>query len=176
VKRYTSEFKSTLARVNMARKKSDSRNVRISNRRARHNYHIVDTWEAGIELRGCEVKSIRDGEASLAESYARVEDGEVYLHGMYVAPYQPGSYNNPPPRRPRKLLLHRREIAKIASRSSGSGYTLVPLSLYFKRGLAKVQLALARGKREYDKREAIKKREVEREIQRALRRGARGRE
>jgi len=154
----------------MAKSRRKSHDARLVNRRARHNYLILDTWEAGIELRGCEVKSIREGNASLAESFARVEDGEVFLHGMYIAPYEPGSYNNPPSRRRRKLLLHRREIAKIAGAASGTGYTLVPLSLYFRRGLAKVELALARGKREYDKRETIKKREAEREMRRAAKR------
>lgn len=154
----------------MAARKEPPRSPRIVNRRARHDYHILETVEAGLVLRGCEVKSLRRGQASLSESFARIDDGEVFLHGMYIAPYQEGSYNNPPPRRRRKLLLHRREIARLASKVSGTGYTLVPLSLYFKRGLAKVELALVRGKRQYDKREAIKKREAEREMRRAAKR------
>lgn len=154
----------------MAARKGTSGNPRIVNRRARHDYHILETVEAGLVLRGCEVKSLRQGQASLAESFARVDDGEVFLHGMYIAPYQEGPYDNPPPRRRRKLLLHRREIARLASKASGTGYTLVPLSLYFKRGLAKVELALVQGKRQYDKREAIKKREAEREMRRAAKR------
>jgi len=143
--------------------------ARILNRRARHDYDILDRVEAGLELCGCEVKSIRRGEAGLAESFARIDGGEAFLYGMYVAPYAEGSYNNPPSRRRRRLLLHRREIARLASKVAAGGYTLVPLALYFKRGYAKVELGLARGRRLYDKREAIKKREAEREIRRAVR-------
>jgi SsrA-binding protein len=143
--------------------------ARILNRRARHDYDILDRVEAGLELCGCEVKSIRRGEAGLADSFARIDGGEAFLYGMYVAPYAEGSYNNPPSRRRRRLLLHRREIARLASKVAAGGYTLVPLALYFKRGYAKVELGLARGRRLYDKREAIKKREAEREIRRAVR-------
>ena len=155
----------------MSAHKKTTGTPRIVNRRARHDYHVLETVEAGLELSGCEVKSLRQGQASLAESFARIEDGEVFLYGMYVAPYQEGSYNNPPSRRPRKLLLHRREITRLAGNVKGAGCTLGPLRLYFKRGYAKVSLALVRGKRQYDKREAIKKREAEREMRRAVKRG-----
>jgi len=155
----------------MSAHKKTSGPPRIVNRRARHDYLVLDTVEAGLQLSGCEVKSLRRGQASLAESFARIEDGEVFLYGMYIAPYEEGSYNNPPPRRPRKLLLHRREIARLVGKVKGAGCTLVPLRLYFKRGYAKVLLALVRGKRQYDKREAIKKREAEREMRRATKRG-----
>ena len=154
----------------MSARKRSSESPRIVNRRARHDYDILESVEAGVALRGCEVKSLRRGQASLAESFARIDEGELFLYGMYIAPYQEGSYNNPPPRRPRKLLLHRGQIDRLATKVSGTGYTLVPLRLYFKRGLAKVELALVRGKRLYDKREAIKKREAEREIRRATKR------
>ena len=156
----------------MSARKRSTQSPRIVNRRARHDFHILETVEAGLALRGCEVKSLRQGQASLAESFARIDDGEVFLYGMYIAPYQEGSYNNPPPRRPRKLLLHRREIDRLAGKVKGAGCTLVPLRLDFKRGYAKVSLALVRGKRQYDKREAIKKREADREIQRAIKRKA----
>ena len=155
----------------MSARKRSTQSPRIVNRRARHDFHILETVEAGLALRGCQVKSLRQGQASLAESFARIDDGEVFLYGMYIAPYQEGSYNNPPPRRPRKLLLHRREIDRLVGKVKGAGCTLVPLRLYFKRGYAKVSLALVRGKRQYDKREAIKKREAEREMRRAAKRG-----
>ena len=154
----------------MTVRKKKTRSPRMANRRARRDYFILETVEAGIELRGCEVKSLRRGQASLAESFVRVEDGEAYLYGMYIAPYEEGSYNNPPPRRRRKLLLHRRQIAHLGAKVSGKGYTLIPLALYFKRGYAKVEVALAQGKRQYDKREAIKKREAERESRRVIKR------
>jgi len=156
----------------MSARKRSTQSPRIVNRRARHDFHILETVEVGLALRGCEVKSLRQGQASLAGSFARIDDGEVFLYGMYIAPYQEGSYNNPPPRRPRKLLLHRRQIDQLTTKVSGTGCTLVPLRLYFKRGLAKVELALVRGKRQYDKREAIKKREADREIRRAIKRKA----
>lgn len=155
----------------MSARKRSTQSPRIVNRRARHDFHILETVEAGLALRGCEVKSLRQGQASLAESFARIDDGEAFLYGMYIAPYQEGSYNNPPPRRPRKLLLHRRQIDRLATKVKGAGCTLVPLRLYFKRGYAKVSLALVRGKRQYDKREAIKKREAEREMRRVAKRG-----
>ena len=152
----------------MAARKRGSRTPRILNRKARHDYFVLETVEAGMELKGCEVKSLRQGKASLAESFARIADGEVYLYGMHIAPYEEGSYNNPPSRRPRKLLLHRRQIRHLAIQVRGTGYTLVPLVLYFKRGYVKVELGLARGKRLYDKREAIKARDADREKRRAL--------
>ncbi len=155
----------------MSAQKKTAGTPRIVNRRARHDYHVLETVEAGLELQGCEVKSLRRGQASLAESFDRIDDGEVFIYGMYVAPYEEGSYNNPPSRRPRKVLLHRREITRLVGKVRGAGCTLVPLRLYFKRGYAKVELALVRGKHQYDKREAIKKREAEREMRRAAKRG-----
>jgi len=139
-----------------------------TNRKARHDYHIVETMEAGIELRGSEVKSLRMGRASLRDSFARVERGELFLYNMHVSPYEKGGHFNPDPRRVRKLLMHQREIKKLLGKTTEKGFTLVPLRLYFSRGKAKVELALARGKRSYDKRADIEKREAERAIRRAL--------
>ena len=140
-----------------------------TNRKAYHDYHLEDRLEAGIALTGTEIKSIRAGRVSLRDSYARIVDGEVWLVGAHVAPYEPGTRYNHPPKRDRKLLLHKREIARLQDRLETRGYTLVPLRLYIKGGRAKVELALARGKRQYDKRAAIARREADREIQRALR-------
>jgi SsrA-binding protein len=137
------------------------------NRRARFEYHLLETYEAGLALRGSEVKSLRAGGASLGESYARVRDGQLFLCKAHIAPYDPASRENHEPERDRRLLLHRREIDKIAGRVKERGMTLVPLELYFKKGRAKVSLAIARGKRAYDKREDIAKREAERRIRRA---------
>lgn len=141
----------------------------ITNREARHNYTILESFETGIVLCGCEVKSLREGRAALKDSFARIEKGELFLYNMYIAPYEAAGRNNPEPKSPRKLLLHKSEIAKLQGAVSQRGYTLVPLKLYFKHGIAKVELALCKGKRQYDKREAIKRREVEREIRRGLR-------
>jgi SsrA-binding protein len=143
----------------------------ITNRRARHDYLVLDTWEAGIMLAGPEVKSLRDGRGNLQEAYARVEDGEVWLHGMHVSPYAYSRVELDPVRR-RKLLLHHKEIAAIQRGVAERGHTLVPLRIYFKDGRAKVELALARGKRAYDKRQAIAARDAKREAERALK-GAR---
>jgi SsrA-binding protein len=140
------------------------------NRRARHDYEILDTIEAGIVLVGPEVKSLREGKASLSDSYAVVRRGELWLMNAHVSPYEKAGRDNPNPRRERKLLAHRSEIARLAGQVAERGLTLVPLSLYFKDGRAKVELALARGKRTIDKRESIREREQEREIDRALRR------
>lgn len=139
------------------------------NRKARHDYHVVDTWEAGIVLRGTEVKSLRAGMANLKDSYARVEGGEVTLYQFHISPYEKGSFANHPPLRPRKLLLHKKEIRKLEGRVEEKGLTLVPLKVYFKGGRAKVELALARGKKFYDKRNAIAKRDADREIERDFR-------
>jgi SsrA-binding protein len=147
--------------------------VVITNRKARHNYLVLDTWECGIMLAGPEVKSVRDGRANLQDAYARVEDGEVWLHGMHVSPYA-YSRGDLDPVRKRKLLLHRKEIERLAGRVAERGLTLVPLSLYFRDGRVKVELALARGKRQYDKRAAIRERETDRELERATRRRGRG--
>jgi SsrA-binding protein len=138
-----------------------------TNRRARYDYLILDTWECGIVLAGAEVKSMRDGHANLRDAYARVEDGEVWLYGMHVPPYAFSRGDLDPVRR-RKLLLHHKEILELARGTEQKGHTLVPLRLYFKDGRAKLELALARGKRAYDKRQALAKRDADREAERAL--------
>ncbi|MCP4895678.1 MAG: SsrA-binding protein SmpB [bacterium] len=140
-----------------------------SNRRARHDYEILETIEAGIALLGPEVKSLRAGRASLREAFAQIERGELFLRQMHISPYEPATRENPEPTRDRKLLVHRREIVKLAKRVNERGLTLIPLSLYFKDGRAKVELAVCRGKRSYDKRETIRRREQERDAQRVLR-------
>lgn len=142
------------------------------NRRARHEYEILETLECGLMLTGSEVKSLRDGKISLEEAYARVKDGEVWLVNADIAEYKQATIWNHPPRRPRKLLMHKAEIRKFAGRAHEKGLTLVPLKVYFStRGQAKLQLALCRGKQLHDKRESLKKKEVKRDIDRALRRG-----
>ena len=139
------------------------------NKRARHDYHILETWEAGLVLTGTEVKSLRDGKANLGDAYGVVKDGEVYLLNLHVSPYEQGNQFNHDPTRTRKLLLHRREIRRMIGAVERQGLTLVPLELYFKRGRAKVALALAKGKQAHDKREDIKRKDDEREMARALR-------
>jgi SsrA-binding protein len=141
--------------------------VAIQNRKARHDYHVLDAFECGIVLKGSEVKSIREGKANLQDAYARIEGGEVWLHGMHVLPY-PFSRVELEPVRPRKLLLHRREIDGLARETAEKGVTLVPLKVYFKDGRAKVELALVRGKRAYDKRRVLAERDAKREAERAL--------
>jgi len=149
---------------------SDSeRRAIATNRRARFEYEILDTWEAGIALLGPEVKALRTGKANLSDSYAMVRRGEAFLVNVHISPYNKAGRDNPDPRRERKLLLHRREIASLHGAVAEKGLTLVPLKLYFKNGRAKVQIGLARGKRRYDKRETIRRREQEREMQRAVR-------
>jgi SsrA-binding protein len=145
-----------------------------SNRRARHEYHIEESMEAGLALTGTEVKALRAGRASLAEAFARVQGGEVWLHHLHIPPYAQGNIFNHEPLRARKLLLHRRQIARLAGRASQKGYTIVPLRLYFTRGRAKVEIAVARGKKLYDKREAIGAREAVREAARAVKRAVGG--
>ena len=138
------------------------------NKRAFHEYNIFDTIECGIVLTGTEVKSLRDGIAGLEDAYAKITDGEVWLMGSDIPEYAMGNRLNHKPKRPRKLLLHRREIAKFAGKASERGYTLIPLKLYFKGGRAKVELAVARGKQFHDKRQDQKKAEAQREIRRAM--------
>ena len=138
------------------------------NRKARHDYHIGDRFEAGIVLLGTEVKSLRAGRASLADAFATVDDGEVWLRNVHIPEYTFGTDHNHAPRRNRKLLLHRREIDKLARAVDNSGRTLVPLSIYFSDGYAKVELAVATGKRDWDKRQTIAQRDADREAQRAL--------
>jgi len=141
-----------------------------SNRRARFEYEVLETVEAGIELLGPEVKSLRAGRASLGEAFATVRRGEVFLHQLHISPYEPATRDNPEPTRDRRLLLHRAQIDKLAGRIRERGLTLVPLRIYFKKGRAKVELALVRGKHTHDKRETIRRRTDEREAQRAIRR------
>jgi SsrA-binding protein len=138
----------------------------VDNRRARHEFHILESMEAGIALTGTEIKSIRQGGISLNEAYARVRDGELWLLGMHVPPYKQGSFSNVEPNRPRKLLLHKEQIARLGARAAERGLTIVPLRLYFTRGKVKVEIGLAKGKKLWDKRETVTKRDVEREIAR----------
>ena len=145
--------------------KSEER-IAISNRKARHDYTILDSMETGIALKGSEVKSLRLGNANLQDSYAHIDRGEVWLFGMHISPYTQANIMNHDPRRERKLLLHKKEIRKLIGKTSEKGLTLIPLKVYFKNGRAKVELALCRGKKSYDKREAIAKRDVEREMRR----------
>jgi SsrA-binding protein len=143
----------------------------VENRRARYEYHILESLEAGLVLSGSEVKSIRAGGVSLTEAYARVRDGEAWLMGMHIPPYkQGGSFSNAEPNRPRKLLLHKEEITRLQNRIGEKGLTIVPLRLYFTRGIAKIQLGVARGKKLWDKRADAAKRDVEREIAAHVRR------
>jgi SsrA-binding protein len=146
------------------------RKVIARNRRARHDYHIEDVVEAGVVLTGTEVKSLRAGRASLTDGFAQLSDGELWLMGVHIPEYTLGTWTNHEPRRPRKLLLHRREIDRLASQIAEQGLTVVPLALYFKDGRVKVELALARGKRSYDKRQDLARRDAAREVERALRR------
>lgn len=138
------------------------------NRKARHDYHIMETWEAGMVLQGTEVKSLRNGKANLKDSYARVEQGEVFLYNCHIAPYEKGTYANHDPERKRKLLLNRQEIRKLTGKVEEKGLTLIALKIYFKRGVAKVELGLARGKKLYDRRADIAKRDIQRDMERAL--------
>jgi SsrA-binding protein len=152
----------------MARRRDDGERTVASNRKARHDYAILERFEAGIALTGGEVKSLRGGRASLAEAFARIHAGEVWLEGMHIPPYEAGDKRNHEPVRPRKLLLHAREIHQLTVAQQQDRLALVPLRVYFTHGIAKVELALARGKRQHEKRQAIAKREHEREISREL--------
>ena len=138
------------------------------NRKARHDYHIEESIEAGIVLKGSEIKSIRAGRVNLSDAYAKPDDGELWLCNCHIATYDAASYNTHEPKRPRKLLLHRQELDSLAAKVTQKGLTLVPLKLYTKRGVAKLELGVARGKKVYDKREAIARRHAEREIERAM--------
>lgn len=144
-------------------------NLVASNRKARHDYHIEDVYEAGLVLSGTEVKSLRAGRASLIDGFASIERGEAWLENVHIPEFEQGSWTNHTTRRKRKLLLNRKEIAKLAGKTSESGYTLVPLSLYFKDGYAKVELGLAKGKKAYDKRQTLKERDAQREVHKAVR-------
>ena len=150
--------------------KDSNNQIVASNRKARHNYSILETYEAGVALVGTEVKSLREGQASLADAFATVDDGEVWLRNLHIPEYHHGTWTNHAPRRNRKLLLHRKQINNLSSKVAEKGLTLIPLRLYLKGSLAKVEIALAKGKKLYDKRASISKREVDRDIQRTIRR------
>ncbi|GAA2523648.1 SsrA-binding protein SmpB [Pilimelia columellifera] len=154
--------------------REQGRKVVASNKRARHDYTILDTYEAGLVLSGTEVKSLRAGRASLADAFAQPRGDELYLYGLHIAEYAQGTWTNHEPRRTRKLLLHRAELNKILGKLDQSGLTLVPLQLYFSDGWAKVEIGLAKGKKSYDKRQDLAKRDADREIARALGRRAKG--
>ena len=141
-----------------------------TNRQASYRYHLLDRWEAGLVLQGTEVKALRDGKAQIKDGYATVRDGEVWLHNVHIPPYGPASRENHDPERPRKLLMHRREIERLVGSTRERGLTLVPTRLYFRDGRAKAEIALARGKDVGDKRQSIKEREMKREMDRAVRR------
>ncbi|KSU87947.1 SsrA-binding protein [Bacillus sp. VT 712] len=143
--------------------------VVAQNKKARHDYFIEETYEAGIVLQGTEIKSIRNGRVNLKDSFARVQNGEVFLHNMHVSPYEQGNRYNHEPLRTRKLLLHKREINKLIGYTKETGYSLVPLKIYLKNGFAKVLLGLGKGKKKYDKREDLKRKEAKRDIERAFR-------
>ena len=149
-------------------KKQRGNAVVATNRRARHDYTIEDTYEAGIVLTGTEVKSLREGRASLVDGYAFVDGGEAWLDAVYIPEYTEGTWNNHAPRRKRKLLLHKQQILKMHVKTKEGGYTLVPLSIYFSEGNAKVEIAIAKGKREYDKRQTLRERQDRREAERAM--------
>jgi SsrA-binding protein len=154
--------------------KSGNNQVVATNRKARHNYSILDTYEAGIQLVGTEVKSLREGQASLADAFATVDDGEVWLRNLHIPEYHHGSWTNHPPRRNRKLLLHRKQIDNLIGKIRDGNLTLVPLSLYFSEGKVKVELALARGKQAHDKRQDMARRDAQREVTREMGRRVKG--
>ena len=151
--------------------------VFATNRKAYHDYHVLESLEAGLALTGTEIKSVRAGRVNLREGYARVQDGEIWLYNTHISPYEQGNRYNHEPTRPRKLLLHKGEIGRLTGKSQEQGLTLVPLRMYERRGHAKVELAVVRGKRQYDKREAIARRDAQREVDRAVKEAftARGR-
>ena len=154
--------------------REQGRKVVASNRKAFHDYSILDTYEAGMVLTGTEVKSLRAGRSSLVDAFGQERDGEIYLHGMHIPEYTQGTWTNHEPRRTRKLLLHRDEIQKILGKLRDDGITLVPLSVYFHNGYAKVELGVARGKKSYDKRQDLAARDAQKEINKALGRRAKG--
>jgi SsrA-binding protein len=154
--------------------RQSGRKLIAQNRKARHDYAVLDTYEAGVMLTGTEVKSLRAGRASLVDGFATIDDGEVFLRNVHIPEHEQGSWTNHEPRRTRKLLLHKAEIERLIGKTKESGLTLVPLSLYFSQGKVKVELALARGKRSYDKRQDLARRDADREVQRALGRRGKG--
>ena len=151
------------------------RQIVAQNRKARYDFHVDDTFEAGLVLVGTEVKSLRAGRATLVDGFAEITNGEAFLHGVHIPEYTQGTWTNHEPRRVRKMLLNRHEIDKLESRVNERGYTLIPISLYFKDGRAKVEIALARGKKTWDKRQALAEREATREVERAVSRRLKGR-
>jgi SsrA-binding protein len=156
--------------------KEHGRKVIATNRRARHDYAVLDSYECGIVLMGTEVKSLRQGKASMADAFASIEDGEVWLRNLHIPEYVQGTWTNHEPRRPRKLLLHRDQISRLVGKTGEGGLTLVPLSLYFSDGKVKVELALARGKKIHDKRQDLARRDAQREMARATGRRRKGME
>jgi SsrA-binding protein len=161
-------------RAKAAGGKGSSKQVIATNRKARHNYSIIELFEAGVSLQGTEVKSLRLGQASLADAFATIDDGEVWLRNLYIPEYQHGSWTNHEPRRNRKLLLHRQQIDRLVGKIRDGNLALMPLSLYFSEGKVKVELALARGKRAYDKRQDMAQRDAQREVVREMGRRAKG--
>ncbi len=153
----------------MPKPTTDSRKVIARNKKALHDYHVIESFEAGVVLAGPEVKSVRAGKVSLGEAYARVENGEVWVIGLHISPYEPASRWNADPVRPRKLLLQRKQIRKLIGATQEKGLTLVPLDLYLRGGYVKLTIALARGKKLYDKRQALARKESQREMERAVR-------
>jgi len=156
--------------------KEKGRKVIAQNRKARHDYTIIDTYEAGVALMGTEVKSLRLGRASLADAFATIDDGEVWLRGLHIPEYTHGSWTNHEPRRTRKLLLHRGEIERLVGKTREGGLTLVPLALYFNEGKVKCEIALAKGKKSYDKRQDLAKRDADNEVRREFGRAIKGRD
>ncbi len=148
----------------------DGQHLIATNRRARHEYHIEETYEAGLALTGTEVKTLRQRRVSLQEAFARVEGGEIWLYHMHIPPYEAGNIFNHDPLRRRKLLLHRSEIRRLFAKAQQKGYTLIPLRVYFRHGVAKIELGVARGKKQYDKRESVARRDALREIDKAVKR------
>ncbi len=163
-----------MGRTMAKKKKNQDRSVLATNRRARHDYHILETYECGIVLVGTEIKSLREGKVSIADAFATVDEGEVWLRNLHIPEYSMGSWTNHSPKRTRKLLLHRREIDSIMGKVRDGNRTLVPLQLYLKNGYVKLELGLAQGKQDYDKRQDIKRRTEEREITRELGRRVKG--
>jgi SsrA-binding protein len=161
-------------RAKAAGGKGGGKQIVATNRKARHNYSILESFEAGVALQGTEVKSLREGQASLADAFATIDDGEVWLRNLYIAEYRHGSWTNHDPRRNRKLLLHRQQIDRLVGKIRDGNLALMPLSLYFSEGKVKVELALARGKRAYDKRQDMAQRDAQREVVRELGRRAKG--
>ncbi|MBQ9364761.1 MAG: SsrA-binding protein SmpB [Schwartzia sp.] len=149
-------------------KKNEATRTVCENRKARHDYFIHETYEAGIELFGTEVKSLRQGKANLKDSYGMIKNGEIFLENMHISPYDQGSFSNQDPLRPKKLLMHKKEIMKLFGQTREKGLTLVPLKIYFKKGRAKAELALASGKHTYDKRRALADKAAKRDMERAM--------